>query len=426
MPNVIHHGGRRNQTSRSFTPDSEVGCERRGRRARDFGNRVFSRLRQRSAHRATSLSAADQRATSRTLNQAVLPCSQPRHLHHHPIRACPARTRLTVIAQSRSAAASSSSTLRPSGTGTPRHPVRNRAASGSSRGSGASARAVTRAPAAPSRPRSGSNAPSRARPSPAPPSAKRTPCAGPNSIRSKRHPGRDRQHQAGEPAARPQIDARARPPPASAGRVAANPRYAVPTPPPHRAAAIRLSVAFQRSSRSANRCSLGRTGSTRLHLHGDMRQRGELRAAARGSRPAGDPSRSPRTAPRRDGPAQPPDMQVGQPVPIGLDFLPQPFGQLPVRVHIQQDTSGIAHQPVRPACDDAGADDAGQRVHPQPAEASGPATVRRSPAPKRRHPPSHGRSPLACCCPGARRHAACACSSNTSGRRRRHRDAGRR
>ena len=39
-----------------------------------------------------------------------------------------------------------------------------------------------------------------------------------------------------------------------------------------------------------------------------------------------------------------------------------------VGVHVEQDAAGVAHQPVGPARDHAGADDAGQRVHPQPAE----------------------------------------------------------
>ena len=57
--------------------------------------------------------------------------------------------------------------------------------------------------------------------------------------------------------------------------------------------------------------------------------------------------------------------------PSRLDGLAEVFGHVAVGGHVQQDGAGVADQAEGPAGDDAGADDAGERVHPQPAEGAG-------------------------------------------------------
>ena len=42
-----------------------------------------------------------------------------------------------------------------------------------------------------------------------------------------------------------------------------------------------------------------------------------------------------------------------------------------IGVHVEQDGAGVADQAEGPTGDDAGTDDAGERVHPEPAERAG-------------------------------------------------------
>ncbi len=69
--------------------------------------------------------------------------------------------------------------------------------------------------------------------------------------------------------------------------------------------------------------------------------------------------------------AEPPQMHIDQRVAVALDRRAQSRGQPRVRVHVEQHRAGVADQAGRPTDDDAGADQAGERVHPQPAEAAG-------------------------------------------------------
>src|ERR1700687_3487969 len=65
---------------------------------------------------------------------------------------------------------------------------------------------------------------------------------------------------------------------------------------------------------------------------------------------------------------QAPEMEIGARVAAGLDFLTQLAGHALVGIHIEQNSAGVADQAVGPAGDDASPDDAGQRVHPEPAK----------------------------------------------------------
>ena len=44
---------------------------------------------------------------------------------------------------------------------------------------------------------------------------------------------------------------------------------------------------------------------------------------------------------------------------------------MPVGIYVEQDRAGVADQAVGPACDDERTDDAGERVHPEPAKSAG-------------------------------------------------------
>jgi hypothetical protein len=63
---------------------------------------------------------------------------------------------------------------------------------------------------------------------------------------------------------------------------------------------------------------------------------------------------------------QAPEMEVGELIPVGFNGLAQPGGYMRIRIHVEQDRGGVLYQAVRPARDDAGADDAGQSIHSQP------------------------------------------------------------
>src|ERR1700730_9767695 len=68
---------------------------------------------------------------------------------------------------------------------------------------------------------------------------------------------------------------------------------------------------------------------------------------------------------------QPPQMKVADLIRLALDRLAHIVGHMAVRVHVEQDRSRIAGQPVRPTRDDARAEDARERVHPEPAKSAG-------------------------------------------------------
>ena len=63
-----------------------------------------------------------------------------------------------------------------------------------------------------------------------------------------------------------------------------------------------------------------------------------------------------------------PRVQISQLITIGLDHGAHALCHAPVRVHVEQDRTGIPDQAVRPASDDGGTDNARQRVHPEPAK----------------------------------------------------------
>src|SRR5271169_4762436 len=68
---------------------------------------------------------------------------------------------------------------------------------------------------------------------------------------------------------------------------------------------------------------------------------------------------------------QPPQMKVGEFITFAFDRLADIVAHMAVRVHIEQDRTRVAGQPVRPTGDDARADDARERVHPGPAKSAG-------------------------------------------------------
>src|ERR1700722_18017339 len=115
-----------------------------------------------------------------------------------------------------------------------------------------------------------------------------------------------------------------------------------------------------------SRSAIGGTGV--LNLDSDMRQVGEpgqslpimrrLMGIRRRDRDNG--AEMPRP--------EPPEMQVGDPVALGLDRLANFLGHLRIRHAIEQDATGVTYQRDRPVGDDQRADEAGKRVHPEPTE----------------------------------------------------------
>ena len=61
-----------------------------------------------------------------------------------------------------------------------------------------------------------------------------------------------------------------------------------------------------------------------------------------------------------------PEVKVGNAIAVRLDHPAYAIGQAAVRHHVEQDRAGVAHQAPRPAGDDTRAEDAGERVHPEP------------------------------------------------------------
>ncbi len=68
---------------------------------------------------------------------------------------------------------------------------------------------------------------------------------------------------------------------------------------------------------------------------------------------------------------EPPEMEIGERITPGLDFLTQSVGHTLVGIHVEQDGAGVPDQAIGPAGDDASPDDAGERVHPKPAKGAG-------------------------------------------------------
>ena len=66
--------------------------------------------------------------------------------------------------------------------------------------------------------------------------------------------------------------------------------------------------------------------------------------------------------------SQPPKVQVGDPIALALDCDPDLLGNAGVGRSVEQNGAGIAYQSNRPARDHERADEAGQRIHPEPAE----------------------------------------------------------
>src|SRR5258708_26885066 len=64
-------------------------------------------------------------------------------------------------------------------------------------------------------------------------------------------------------------------------------------------------------------------------------------------------------------------MEIGELVSVTLKSGAQLVCHAFVGIHIEQDRAGVADQAVRPTGNDASADDAGERVHPEPAEGTG-------------------------------------------------------
>jgi hypothetical protein len=63
-----------------------------------------------------------------------------------------------------------------------------------------------------------------------------------------------------------------------------------------------------------------------------------------------------------------PEMQIGKFVTLDFDRLADLVGHLTVWVHIQQNCTRVPDQAVRPTCNDGGADDTRERIHPEPAK----------------------------------------------------------
>ena len=72
-----------------------------------------------------------------------------------------------------------------------------------------------------------------------------------------------------------------------------------------------------------------------------------------------------------EGPGpQPPEMQIGHPISIALDRLPDLIRHARVRVAVQQDATCVPQQAERPVRNNDRADQTGERIHPKPSEGS--------------------------------------------------------
>jgi hypothetical protein len=63
---------------------------------------------------------------------------------------------------------------------------------------------------------------------------------------------------------------------------------------------------------------------------------------------------------------QAPEMEIANLIPIAFNRLPQIIRHAPIGIHVEQDRPCIPDQAIRPARDNAGSDDTGERVHPEP------------------------------------------------------------
>ena len=107
-----------------------------------------------------------------------------------------------------------------------------------------------------------------------------------------------------------------------------------------------------------------------LDLHGDVRQVGEGGQSLPVMRRLAPPGGRDRNDGAEMAGPEPPQMQVGDLIALALDQLADPLGHAWIRRAVEQDAAGIAQQPDRPVGDDHRADQAGQRVHPEPAESA--------------------------------------------------------
>ena len=61
-------------------------------------------------------------------------------------------------------------------------------------------------------------------------------------------------------------------------------------------------------------------------------------------------------------------MEVCELVTLALKCLAKFIGHRPVRNHVEQDSSSVAYQAVRPTSDHRGSNDTGKGIHPEPAK----------------------------------------------------------
>src|SRR6266404_8780971 len=64
-------------------------------------------------------------------------------------------------------------------------------------------------------------------------------------------------------------------------------------------------------------------------------------------------------------------MQIGDAISVAFDHPANFLGHARIRRAVEQDAAGVAQQPKRPIGDHKRADEAGKRVHPEPAERTG-------------------------------------------------------
>ena len=116
------------------------------------------------------------------------------------------------------------------------------------------------------------------------------------------------------------------------------------------------------------RVGLAKCRTSMLDLDGDMGQVGELGQSLPVMRRLVHPAGCDRDDGAEVSRPKPPKVQVGDAVALAFDHLADSLRHARIRRAIEQDAAGIAQQPDRPVGDDERADEAGQRVHPEPTE----------------------------------------------------------
>lgn len=105
-----------------------------------------------------------------------------------------------------------------------------------------------------------------------------------------------------------------------------------------------------------------------LHLDGDVRQVGKMRQTLSIVRRLTLGLRRDRDNSAEMAWPQSPEVQVGDAVALALDHALDLLGHVGVGHAVEQDGAGVADESDRPACDHKRTNEAGQRVHPEPAE----------------------------------------------------------